>query len=309
MLKPCPELDVNKISTAECQRHSDDLIKTYYLKYPLLNEVDYDQLRIKLCNIEQFDEGTALCIKCHDENIRGCLRPNYAGLREKMQVINGNLVFCTMFCEKYQQYLKQQEMSRKFTFSRIPRRYEGLGISSYNITDDNEIAVAYIGKIMESRQDGAYIFGDVGTGKTMLACIAANQALREGRSVFFASVPELMSDMKASFDKKNDSSPQDMLKDIIDSDLVILDDIGSEYGTSWACEQLFIIINSRLNNDRQTIITSNYDPDELVTRLSPTIKGTQHCDNIKGNRIVSRILEMCQPLQITGRDYRRSKRM
>ena len=81
-----------------------------------------------------------------------------------------------------------------------------------------------------------------------------------------------------------------MLKDYFNTPLLILDDLGAEKTTDWALQSLYIIINKRLSEELQTIITSNLSLDELRDKI--------------GDRIASRIAGMCKIVKLTGRDRR-----
>jgi len=75
-------------------------------------------------------------------------------------------------------------------------------------------------------------------------------------------------------------------------DLLHIDDLGAEHRTEWVLEQLYTIINTRYEDERATVITSNLEPEQLAEQL--------------GERIVSRLEGMCgEPLPFWGADARR----
>ncbi len=91
----------------------------------------------------------------------------------------------------------------------------------------------------------------------------------------------------------------DVLRPVMDADLLVLDDMGSEKTSEWVEETMNLIVNTRYNERRHTIFTSNYDdtpddadPDCLKARI--------------GFRIHSRLHEMCEFLEFDGADYRAS---
>ncbi len=146
---------------------------------------------------------------------------------------------------------------------------------------------------------GIYIFGKVGTGKTYL-CHAIRGKNGWPKFTPVHSVPLLLSKMKATFG--NQSGLTETENDIIEelsglgkhnawaNATLFLDDIGAEKPTEWAQQNLCLIIDQRYENMKKTIFTSNLSLDELSERL--------------GERIASRIAEMCVIIELKGKDRR-----
>lgn len=126
------------------------------------------------------------------------------------------------------------------------------------------------------RSPSQYIYGPVGTGKTVIAAFSAIYWYKDlwlkgenGGKVFkFLSYPNLSYELKRTF---NDSktSEFDVLATYMNADLLVLDDIGAGHktGSDWALGLLYVLINHRYEHMKQTIITSNYSLDELVDVL------------------------------------------
>ena len=85
------------------------------------------------------------------------------------------------------------------------------------------------------------------------------------------------------------------MKQLLNVDMLVLDDIGTEYSTDWAKGELYKIINGRYNNGGALVVTSNYGKDELKARFG---------NDQTGERIVSRLTQMCEAIQIGGNDRR-----
>lgn len=102
-------------------------------------------------------------------------------------------------------------------------------------------------------------FGDTGVGKTHLAVAIAGQRLKEGQPVFFAFVPELMDYLRYTFNPESRISYDRLFEEVKNAPLLVLDDLGEEYGSPWAVEKLYQIIVHRHNARLPTVITSRMD--------------------------------------------------
>lgn len=193
---------------------------------------------------------------------------------------------------------------------------------------------------------GLWFYGDVGTGKTSLAMLVAGRALNYGASVAVYSVPRLLGELRASYDADSRESFFSLFRRLTSVDLLVLDDLGSERQTEWVLEQLYSIVNERWQDQRSVIVTSNIpkvetpvgaltrqitelekrqaqqesvrELAEVVGRLEKVVHQLAALDSAPdgdpfetiraqvGNRTVSRLSEMCEPLPIMGVDLRRT---
>lgn len=120
---------------------------------------------------------------------------------------------------------------------------------------------------------GLYIYSSAkGSGKTMLSCCLANALVRKRDiCVKFISVPEFLEMTKKKYRGSN------VIEDLVAverSELLILDDIGTEMKKEWVDTELFRLVDSRYNNKRVTIFTSNIGigslklDDRIVERIN-----------------------------------------
>jgi DNA replication protein DnaC len=132
--------------------------------------------------------------------------------------------------------------------------------------------------------------GDIGTGKTMLAMLISKAALDAGRTVAIYSLPRLLNLIREAIEHVD--GVVGFLDRLAEVDLLHLDDVGAENRTDWALEQLYSIVNTRYEEQRSIVVTTNLQPDELSEQI--------------GARTVSRLIEMCgDPLPLFGEDRRR----
>ncbi|MFA4835562.1 MAG: ATP-binding protein [Dehalococcoidia bacterium] len=107
-------------------------------------------------------------------------------------------------------------------------------------------------------EDWLVLLGPAGSGKTHLASAVTNRQIELKRTVFFASVPELLDRLRPTFgsDAKRENEPS--LEKIKTCSLLVLDDLGMETATAWAREKLYQILNYRYNARLATLITTTH---------------------------------------------------
>jgi DNA replication protein DnaC len=147
---------------------------------------------------------------------------------------------------------------------------------------------------------GLFFLGDPGVGKTHLAVAILKQAIitRGARGVFY-DTRDLLKLIRSTYNNEVKQTELDVLRPVMEADLLVLDDLGAEKTSEWVEETLNLIVNTRYNERRATVFTSNY-PD-LPPGPSSTVI-TLH-DRI-GFRMRSRLHEMCDFLDLEGADYR-----
>lgn len=136
------------------------------------------------------------------------------------------------------------------------------------------------------------LYGNTGLGKTHLSLAIANKAIDKGYNVIYGSAHNLLSEIeKEHFGRlKTDDSPED---NVLNADLLILDDLGAEFTTSFTVSMVYNIINTRILKGLPTIISTNLWYDEISDKY--------------GNRVYSRIIGSYTPLEFAGRDVRQLK--
>lgn len=138
---------------------------------------------------------------------------------------------------------------------------------------------------------GIFMNGRTGLGKTFLSSAIAKSLLTKGYSVAFDSISNFLRAIENEhFGRSNE---QDTLQVLLDADLVILDDLGSEFNSPFYSSSIYNIINSRINRNKPTIISTNYTMNELQNKYD--------------DRIISRITCSLYNLTFVGKDIRQIK--
>jgi DNA replication protein DnaC len=148
---------------------------------------------------------------------------------------------------------------------------------------------------------GLLLMGPCGSGKTHLAVAALLEIIAQGKPgrLLFSNFQDLIQEILASIDSDHAPSRSEILEPILTADLLVLDELGSQKPTLFVQDMLYYIINTRYNEQRTTIFTTNYldeprDPKEesLETRI--------------GKRLRSRLFEMAERVVVDADDYRRN---
>lgn len=142
-----------------------------------------------------------------------------------------------------------------------------------------------------SSGENLYMYGSPGLGKTMLSGCIAKKVIEKGFSVFYQpayKIFRIFEDYK--FNSENKQLNKAHIDRIMNTDLLIIDDLGAEMSTSFTAEVLFDLVNTRMNSKQSTIINTNLDFPELET--------------IYSERISSRICGSYTLLEFNGEDLR-----
>lgn len=155
------------------------------------------------------------------------------------------------------------------TDSGIPFRYSGIKLSDFVVSGNSKTVFAaverYIARFPGLKQSGCSLImcGKPGTGKTHLACAIGNELLETGESVRYTTAYRAVSAVKATYSKTADRGEVDVLAEFQTPDLLIVDEVGVQFGSETEKLVFYQIINDRYENILPTILISNLDRDEV----------------------------------------------
>lgn len=159
-----------------------------------------------------------------------------------------------------------------------------IGKSHYEIAVKSlESCRSFVSDYLKGKKpQGLYICGQVGSGKTHLACSIANELIKNSVEVLFVVVPDYLEEIKFSWEHSNGFNEKEILDHARETTILIMDDLGAHSYSDWTKSKIYSILNHRINNNLPTVITSNLEFDEIEKYLDP--------------RISSRITELCRPV-------------
>jgi len=215
---------------------------------------------------------------------------------------------CTPECERKND---QREWERARRDARVATLRERSGLSKrmrgYTLTNfDHYVSPAatrarirvdeYLKNWEENRESGRglYFCGGVGTGKTHLAVAVMNELMAKKRvPSLFVTVPEFLDNLREAYMIPG-RDLDEWMDTVKNADVLVLDDLGTERPTEWVRERLFVVVNHRYREALPTLFTSNIGPENLPAQL--------------GERTASRIIAMCEGIELEGTDYRETAR-
>lgn len=175
--------------------------------------------------------------------------------------------------------------------SGIPKRFSQASFKTYIPSERTRIAYEKIYSF-DPGNGSLFMYGPPGTGKTHLSAAILSDWLKKDSGVFI-SVPDLIFQIKRSFFNGGYFQYTERMQQV---SCLVLDDIGAERltkdeeKTAFVRETLYSLVNSRYQNQKSTIFTSNFNQHELEDKL--------------GKPIISRIVEMSRIVKLEDDDYR-----
>lgn len=188
---------------------------------------------------------------------------------------------------------------------RVPRRYLSCHFNSYKPENPSQERAARFA--MQFTQEypavdkGILFVGSVGVGKTHLAVSILKGLTERGFSCLFYEFGSLLKEIQDSYNASTQTSELSVLSPVLTSEILVLDELGASKPTDWVRDTMAHIINTRYNENRFTIFTTNYLDNPVNDR-------EESLEDRIGTRLRSRLFEMCRTVELSGSDHRRKQK-
>ena len=213
--------------------------------------------------------------------------------------------------------------------ARIPPRFRDCSFHNYYPKNDSQyFAHSFASRLVEDYpavETGLLFIGPVGVGKTHLAIAVLKELInKKGVTCLFYESGSLLKTIQDSYNPISQTSEMRVLAPVFQAEVLVLDEIGTTPPTDWVNDTIYQIINKRYNDEKLTILTTNFfderppDPpkEEIYEGSSTQRKGFKigrkvppssdyTLDERIGIPLRSRLYQMCKKVMIEGEDYRK----
>ena len=225
----------------------------------------------------------------------------------------------------------ERRTARLIEGAHIPKRYEHCTLDNYE-SGFNGADCTLAGAHFRSRRfveeypvqpsgTGLLFSGSIGVGKTHLAVGLLKQLIHErGVQGLFCDYRELLKEVQNSYNQKVAATELEVLRPVFGAEILVLDELGAAKPSEWVWDTVAHILNSRYNDRRTTIITSNYanigplgteavsanesQPNTAAGKAAKVAMRQETLGDRIGERMRSRLQEMCVPVEMYGEDFR-----
>ncbi len=208
----------------------------------------------------------------------------------------------------------------RFVAAHIPERYRHCTLDSFDPSfpgADGTLGAAYRLALnfaekwpVDTSDCGILFVGSIGVGKTHLATGILQRLVRQrGVKGLFCDYRELLKQIQNSYNRQVEVTELELLQPVFNAEVLVLDDLGAQKPNDWVWDTVALILNTRYNEKRATIITTNY-PDlpsggGAKTDAERSARELTLGDRI-GDRMRSRLAEMCVRIELKGQDFRQT---
>lgn len=259
------------------------------------NEIPVEEIDKHPYRLERFLNGIEVCKGC--KGLEHC-KQKQSGYFESLTyhgVLEDQLVRC-----KYAKQKDQEEKHLKnYLVSDLGSDFTSVYFDSFDLTKENEEYIKVFVEVLEcyKNEQGVYLYGRMGNGKTTLSACALNEAARSGKKVAFVQCSRLSQRVSTGF--LSEAKPE--IDRLTRADFVVFDDIGAEEVTERYRSILLGILDARMQNHSMTWFTSNEDHKSLLEHYRVSSKSV---DSLEAMRILERIQALSKPIQLTTSDRR-----
>ncbi|MGH9969420.1 MAG: ATP-binding protein [Pyrinomonadaceae bacterium] len=215
--------------------------------------------------------------------------------------------------------------NRLLETARIPARFRDCSFHNYYPKNDSQYWAHHFGrKLVEDYpgiESGLLLMGPVGVGKTHLATAILLGLVARGVKCLFYESGNLLKGIQDSYNPISKTSELRVLAPVYQAEVLVLDELGATVPTDWVRDTLYQIINTRYNDKKLSIFTTNYMDEVVIERDEDREMPTRGRSGkkVSGDRVRemtsleerigvplrSRLYEMCKKVVIKGEDYRK----
>ncbi len=194
--------------------------------------------------------------------------------------------------------------------AKIPKRYEACSFDNYHPQGNNftadEVFISQSHALNDAQKLareypvldlGLLFIGPCGVGKTHLAVATIKALIDKGINCLFYDFRDLLKEIQDSYNPVSNTTELKVLDPVYQAEVLVLDELGASKPTDWVRDTMTQIINTRYNDRKVTIFTTNYLDD-------PKNSGEESLRDRVGVRLRSRLYEMCKAVEIKGDDFR-----
>lgn len=271
---------------------NDEFVKEYLQE----NSMTYDDLQKNLPLFVLMVNGFKECERCGGLDTCPKSERGYQSILKKGYFVD--------FAKKPCKYLlKEREFKKKesmYLFKPFTKNQMNITLDTMKVFNEDSNYVAAFESItdylLNPHGKGIYLFGNVGVGKTYLMIALCNEFVSQGKTVAFINVSEFLAEHKTRIN-------YDLIEQVKNADFCVFDDIGQESVTSlYRDEILFPILNERMQEQRMTCFTSNFDFKHLQEHFEVNIYNDK--EEMKALRIMERIRSLSVEVKMVGESRR-----
>jgi len=208
---------------------------------------------------------------------------------------------------------------RRIGAAQIPARYRDCTLDTFEIYHEADRSLSEA--LLTARRfvdeypagtagKGLLFIGPMGVGKTHLAVGVLQRLVRErGVKGLFCDYRELLKSIQNSYNAEVRTTELELLQPIFAAEVLVLDDLGAQKPNEWVWDTVALILNTRYNDRQTTIITTNYPYAPAggggLSDVERAAREASLGDRI-GDRMLSRLAEMCIRVQMSGKDSRQN---
>ena len=215
------------------------------------------------------------------------------------------IIFSYVACSYQQKKDLDTKYQENVYLFEVPKKVKEASLKDLYKNDKNRVEFmkyvkTFIGELISKKNPkGVYLHGSYGTGKTYLIAALFNELAKKNIKSAIIYVPEFLRVLKSSFGTDFEEK-YDYIKRV---PLLLLDDIGAEYLTPWARDEILgTILQYRMDEDLPTFFTSNLNLKQLEEHFSMTSNGKEE---IKARRIIERIKDLTNDFELIGESNRK----